>query len=293
MMKTLVKTVMAGALILGSVVCTAQSITVNTGQPYTVPSAAAANCTGCSYRWLENGDYIGNATGEVYSTVGKAEAGRYVYVRQASIDGCGWQNSNAFIVEVIDAGTGDDNTPLIQPPTDAGTQTWLIDGPAGTQIWSDIVNVPACRDSVFHWSVEAACGYSTVGVGIYNYKYFEDNKSVMCPSPWRVPSVEDFAALYMNLKHLVPGESIAPSKWYTDAYRTAWGLKPTCWIDIPSEECSMAETIVWLCMSSSMFYTTGYGIQGILVAVYEGNTRPRFTPQARPRGSALRCVYSL
>jgi hypothetical protein len=186
MMKILVKTVMAGALILGSVVCTAQSITVNTGQPYTVPSAAAANCTGCSYRWLENGNVIPDANSAEYTnSTGKGFAGTYVYVRQASIDGCGWQNSNAFIVEVIG------------PYTMSSEKLTIRQGDS-VLTWSDYVCDPSCvlLDPPNNNLAGAACAFDAKQSACYFSKeYVKRDAAKLCPAPWSVPTHADFSAL--------------------------------------------------------------------------------------------------
>jgi hypothetical protein len=81
------------------------------------------------------------------------------------------------------------------PPHAASSNTWQY----GNQIWSDRINVEGddC-DKAFARSESAVCGtYSDAGVTryYYNWHYVDANKESMCPSPWRVPTSDDFDAI--------------------------------------------------------------------------------------------------
>jgi uncharacterized protein (TIGR02145 family) len=144
MKKMLVEIMMAGVLCLGSAVCAAQEVTVCTSTSYTIPSAVAADGAS-TYQWLENGEVIPGATGASYTNLaGKSSAGTYVYVRRAEIDGCGWQNSNAFVVYI----SGTVNTPVITAPAE---------GCAGA---SYIFTVPVIPGGTYEWTGSGSGGSS-------------------------------------------------------------------------------------------------------------------------------------
>jgi hypothetical protein len=78
------------------------------------------------------------------------------------------------------------------PPHAASTQTWTF----GTQTWSDAIHIPECNKADFTNSdTEPQCRSYTEEEKTfyyYNWAYVNVNATVMCPSPWRVPSKADF-----------------------------------------------------------------------------------------------------
>jgi uncharacterized protein (TIGR02145 family) len=83
------------------------------------------------------------------------------------------------------------------PPHAASTQTWIVG--TSTLIWSDVINVTAtCNKSDFgNSNTEPRCrSYTTDKLRYYyNWPYANQNADVLCPSPWRVPTILDFIAL--------------------------------------------------------------------------------------------------
>jgi hypothetical protein len=81
------------------------------------------------------------------------------------------------------------------PPHAASTKTWEF----GNLTWSDAIQVPGCNKNAFAESLtQAQCRSYTSGTSTwyyYNWPYVDANKSVMCPSPWRVPAPADFHIL--------------------------------------------------------------------------------------------------
>jgi uncharacterized protein YjdB len=82
------------------------------------------------------------------------------------------------------------------PPHAASSDTWQY----GNLIWSDRINVAGddCDNKAFARSESAAGGtYSDAGVTryYYNWHYVDTNKESMCPSPWRVPTSDDFGVI--------------------------------------------------------------------------------------------------
>jgi uncharacterized protein (TIGR02145 family) len=92
------------------------------------------------------------------------------------------------------------STPADTPPYAASTKTWIITSGTITQIWSDRINVPACTNASFTSDVSQpkCCSdlYKDVLSYYYNWSYVNTyGSTVLCPSPWRVPSRSDFVQL--------------------------------------------------------------------------------------------------
>jgi uncharacterized protein (TIGR02145 family) len=83
------------------------------------------------------------------------------------------------------------------PPHAASTRTWTAG--TSTLIWSDVINITAtCNKSDFgNSNTEPRCrSYTTDKLRYYyNWPYVNQNADVLCPSPWRVPTILDFIAL--------------------------------------------------------------------------------------------------
>jgi hypothetical protein len=97
------------------------------------------------------------------------------------------------------AGCSDDDDSAQTPPLAATTQIWTF----GDQTWSDAIQMPDCNKETFEESYTAPQGRSYTYGGktfyYYNWPYVNINKSKMCPSPWRVPTYEDFKTLRSNI----------------------------------------------------------------------------------------------
>ncbi|MDR1273908.1 MAG: hypothetical protein LBK12_05095 [Odoribacteraceae bacterium] len=85
---------------------------------------------------------------------------------------------------------------VVPPPHAATTQTWSLDG----KTWSDAIQMPDCNKESFEESETEPQGRSYRSGGktyyYYNWAYVNANKNTMCPSPWRVPTRQDFERLY-------------------------------------------------------------------------------------------------
>jgi hypothetical protein len=100
------------------------------------------------------------------------------------------------------------------PPYAASTQTWTF----GVQIWSDAIRIPECDKSDFIDSYTIPdCRSYTDGSPTwyyYNWTYVNVNQAKMCPTPWRVPTRED----YELLTRLATKQELS----------FAWGLSGLC-----------------------------------------------------------------
>jgi hypothetical protein len=82
------------------------------------------------------------------------------------------------------------------PPYAASTRTWVF----GAQTWSDRIHIPECDKGNFAIDFDnPQCRSYTDEDGFtryyYNWPYVIQNYDALCPSPWRVPSEDDFLAL--------------------------------------------------------------------------------------------------
>jgi hypothetical protein len=81
------------------------------------------------------------------------------------------------------------------PPHAASTRTWTY----GNQVWSDAIRMPECDKSDFILSnTSPDCRKKALGGGTwyyYNWSYVKVKASKLCPSPWRVPSLDDLKIL--------------------------------------------------------------------------------------------------
>jgi hypothetical protein len=84
------------------------------------------------------------------------------------------------------------------PPHAASTRTWTF----GEQTWSDAIHCPECDKGTFEESNDdpqcRSYTYEGKTFYYYNWAYVNANKERICPSPWRVPEVEDFDLLDSN-----------------------------------------------------------------------------------------------
>jgi hypothetical protein len=86
------------------------------------------------------------------------------------------------------------------PPYAASTKTWTF----GNQTWSDAIQFPTCNkpnskrdDFVPYCSSETQ---DTKTRYYYNWSYVAQVATELCPSPWRVPTVQDFKQLFSKTK---------------------------------------------------------------------------------------------
>ncbi|MDR2448581.1 MAG: fibrobacter succinogenes major paralogous domain-containing protein [Prevotellaceae bacterium] len=90
------------------------------------------------------------------------------------------------------------------PPHAASEQTWVIESADGTikQTWSDAIQLPECNKTDFdggeYDAPKADCRSDTHEGNTYyyyNWPYVDAHAADLCPSPWRVPTLDDFISL--------------------------------------------------------------------------------------------------
>jgi uncharacterized protein (TIGR02145 family) len=108
------------------------------------------------------------------------------------------------------------------PPHAASTQTWTI----GEQIWSDAIQIPDCNKDAFEESLtNPQCRSYTADGNMYyyyNWAYVSQMANDLCPSPWHVPTAQDFVTLDINLGGDGENRFDMPS-WIEESYIDAWG----------------------------------------------------------------------
>jgi hypothetical protein len=158
-------------------------------------------------------DVGGTATGSSFTISGMPSAtGTFGYSLTAAVDGC-----------ISPPSVGAITVNIITPPQYAASaKTWTV----GNQMWSDVINIPECdHDAYTNSGTVPYCRSYTVNGRkwyYYNRAYVDANLDTLCPSPWRLPTAEDFLALDILLGG--PGELHYPTQAWIDAtYVGIWG----------------------------------------------------------------------
>jgi hypothetical protein len=104
----------------------------------------------------------------------------------------------------------------------ASAKTWKV----GNQIWSDVINIPTCDKEPFtNSNTDPQCRSYTVDrvkYYYYNWPYVNANASTLCPSPWRVPSGNDYIALDKAFNGSGATRD-ASAQYVHDSFVVAWG----------------------------------------------------------------------
>ncbi|MDR3351014.1 MAG: hypothetical protein LBN98_05165, partial [Prevotellaceae bacterium] len=123
-----------------------------------------------------------------------------------------------FATVTIAAGTLTHTVDVRQAPVEemplyaASAQTWTFG--ASTLVWSDAIQIPECnKDTYTNSSTEPQCRSYTSGTNTwyyYNWPYVNQHAAQLCPSPWRVPALSDFATL---VESVMTSVSELSSEW--------------------------------------------------------------------------------
>jgi hypothetical protein len=143
----------------------------------------------------------------------------------------------------------------------ASNKVWIF----GNQTWSDAIQIPECKKTSFENSYTGQqCRNSTSGTNMwyyYNWSYVNTNKDSLCPSPWRVPLVEDFRTLMNNTN----SKTLAIS----------WGYGGLA--DSTSVNNTGSDALYWSSIESStrraysLYFGTGNGVAGLQDSTYKRN----------------------
>jgi uncharacterized protein (TIGR02145 family) len=105
----------------------------------------------------------------------------------------------------------------------ASTKTWTI----GSQTWSDVINIPECDHDAFTNSLTVAyCRSYTTSEKkyyYYNWVYVNANQNTLCPSPWHVPTKDDFMVLDKAFNGGTGANRTVALSWITEHYINEWG----------------------------------------------------------------------
>jgi hypothetical protein len=161
--------------------------------PTTNPTNATAASGGngsITYEWRRSGTSSAtltssNSSGYTISSdaTNYSTAGTYYFNRYAKDGACNttFTASNGTYTLTVARST----------PPSAGTNTYTC----GTQTWSEPIKIAACDKPSFTNSVGVPECRSYTWNGIkyfyYNWSYMNTNQSTMCPTPWRVPTMDD------------------------------------------------------------------------------------------------------
>ncbi|MDR2358676.1 MAG: fibrobacter succinogenes major paralogous domain-containing protein [Prevotellaceae bacterium] len=109
------------------------------------------------------------------------------------------------------------------PPHAASTETWTV----GKQTWSDAIHMPECNKETFELSLTAPqCRSYTTLLDMkyyyYNWPYVKASAAKLCPSPWRVPSYDDFKKL-SDASKVYEREQAAVPEVFRKSFISVWG----------------------------------------------------------------------
>ncbi|MCL2027231.1 MAG: fibrobacter succinogenes major paralogous domain-containing protein [Bacteroidales bacterium] len=90
--------------------------------------------------------------------------------------------------------------PLLGIVSFKSDSTWTISNDTITQEWSDVVMASGCKKDGFNGgrpsSYRADCRQNNPGYGdLFSWRAVSENKDLLCPNDWRVPTREDFRDL--------------------------------------------------------------------------------------------------
>jgi hypothetical protein len=172
--------------------------------------------------------------------------------------------SNGFRVRCVKDNVETMPNNVETPRYATSSKTWTFGG----QTWSNAIQVPECNKTSFTNNTEPDCRSHTENgktFYYYNWPYVNANKNILCPSPWRVPSIKDFDRLWASAE--------------MQTLATAWGYGGLAF------QTGMDATSDTACMWSA----SEHGEEGRYLACF-GSDAWANVPAPPKTGAQVRCV---
>ncbi len=177
--------------------------------------------------------------------------------------------------------------PITTPPYARSTRTWLV----GSQLWSDVINLPACNKTGFNGGLAgsevADCRNNGSYGYLYSWPYVKSNGTALCPEGWRVPTKEDFYDLDIELGGT--GAKNQRSAALREAYETVWGAEYGGYVDNYGYlKYTDSEAYYW----SQTIAMPNYSQYAYRLTIFKGNNNvnPQDDYGSTYHGLAVRCV---
>jgi uncharacterized protein (TIGR02145 family) len=176
---------------------------------------------------------------------------------------------------------------LIPPPHAASAKVWIV----GNQIWSDAIQIPECNKEDFGFYNKEdsppdcrSCNDENGNTYYYyNWPYVDLNAAELCPSPWRVPTQEDFVALDKALGGNGEPRTDEYPSLIRDQYIQRWGGKYSGFAVGAIGVFDMETAHYWSSVLINHTYSFAMSIE------QSGSVLPR-KPASRNGGYQVRCV---
>jgi hypothetical protein len=194
--------------------------------------------------------------------------------------------AGSVLVSFTDATGAPGITHSLTPPHAASTKTWVMTACGITQTWSDYINMPSCKKSIFEYDViNPLCSSwpnNDVLFYYYNAPYVIEYTKLLCPEPWRLPTTTDVRCLDVALGGTGINR-VTSRKWIDTTYVAQWNLLFSGTLDP-----ALASNPPWLHM---WLYTESDAVQHHYFAIRDnGNLRFNDSYGVLGRGYVLRCV---
>ena len=109
----------------------------------------------------------------------------------------------------------------------ATSQEWVVPGTGGrpTQTWSDVVTATGSNKTAINKDIADGCTFPGHKSHLYTFHAVRDYGSRLCPSPWRVPTRQDYIDLDLNFGgDGTERTGSAALTFLTDKYINQWGI---------------------------------------------------------------------
>jgi uncharacterized protein (TIGR02145 family) len=147
-------------------------------------TVAPTDATNANVAWTSSSTAVATVTGGTVTAVSMGTA----TITVITVDG----NKTATCTVTVKVAT---------PPNAATDNVWIIGEGDDQQIWSDVIELPACNKTDYDGGTNSdpladcranADGYSGY---YYSWKYVNEHAAELCPAGWHVPTRADFVLL--------------------------------------------------------------------------------------------------